>query len=440
MTPHKINPVVLIGIPTLQKAPISWEWSDYFAALTFPLGASVARTRVYGKIVAEARNEIVRQALAMNADYIFFISDDVLAPARAFEMMWRHRKNLVTGVYWTKYQPTHPYLWNGLMRGPFLDWKFGEFFKIDWAGCDCLLAHTEVFRKIKAPWFSHDWAYEEKSIPANLATEDLYFYTKAREAGFDLWCDSAVQCDHQDRETGMRYGLTEAMPQVEGRKEWKLYGDGKKIADIGAGYDTPFFGSEIEVTRIDCNPEIKPDILCDVRSVPVPAETFDVVHARHVLEHFGIIEHPALLKEWVRLLKVGGELIVNVPNLAFAAREILKAEADPNYDATYAYWQLYGLQQKYDLNEVHKCGFTKHGLERALRLIEQLDDFKIVECGQDSINLEGRAIKKQASHPYAILPAWNGITAREHLSDSRVEDFVDGNGRLENPIVEMEDA
>ena len=121
---HKINPLVLVGVPTLQDAPISWEWTDYFMGMAFPLGASVARSRIKGKIVADARNAIVDQALMSNADYVLFISDDVLCPPRTFEMLWRHRKHLATGVYWTKYQPTHPYLWNGLMNGPHFDWTY----------------------------------------------------------------------------------------------------------------------------------------------------------------------------------------------------------------------------------------------------------------------------------------------------------------------------
>lgn len=436
MTPHKINPVVLVGVPTLQKAPISWEWTDYFMALTFPLGASVARTRITGKIVAEARNIIVEQALSTNADYVFMISDDVLAPSRTFELLWRHRKHIVTGVYWTKTQPTAPYLWNGLMKGPFLDWKFGEFFKVDWAGCDCLLVHTDVFRKIKAPWFSHDWAYEEKSAPANLATEDLYFYTKAKEAGFDLWCDSAVQCDHQDRATGIRYGLTELMPQVEMRKGWKLFDSGKKIADIGSGKDTPYFGNDVSVTRIDGDPRVKPDILCDIRAIPVPPETYDVVHARHVLEHFSMQEHPALLKEWIRILKVGGELIINVPNLAFAAKQILHAAANPDYDAMYAYWQLYGRQEDHSDTEVHRCGFTKHGLKRLLDGIEWLCDVVVSESGQDDINLEARAKKLESSYPYAIVPAWNRVAAIEEKSTLQINDVLPTNGKVELELVD----
>lgn len=430
----KIDPVVVVGVPTLQPAPISWEWAEYYFGLAFPLGTAVTRLRVHDKYVADARNQIVRQALALNAEWVLFISDDVLAPPRVYEMLWRHRKHMTTGVYWSKYQPTQPYLWNNspegkFLNGPFVDWTYGEFFKVDWAGCDCLLVNTEVFRKLEYPWFSHDWAYAPQSMPVNLATEDVYFYTKARAAGFELWCDSAVECDHIDRATGMKFGLTPEMPQFVGREKWKpKFDTGKEkphIADIGCGFDTPFFQADASIVRIDGTSELKPDILCDVRTIPVAAETFDLVHVRHVLEHFSALEHEALLKEWVRILKVGGKLVINVPNLAHAAREVLKAEADPDYNAGYAYWQLYGRHQHLIMEEFHKSGFTKPGLRRFFELHPALSDREIAVSEEGDINLTGTALKQRSSAPLAILPLWDSIADK---SNSNGNGYANDNG------------
>ena len=46
----KVNPVVLVGIPTLQDAPISWEWHDASKSMQFPLGTAVSHIRVIEKI------------------------------------------------------------------------------------------------------------------------------------------------------------------------------------------------------------------------------------------------------------------------------------------------------------------------------------------------------------------------------------------------------
>ena len=408
MSHYKIDPKVLVGVPTLMDRPLSWKWTDAYLGMAFPLGCSMARKRVQGKEIGLARNIIVEEALSLNADYVLFISDDVLPPQRVFEDLAKHKKDMVTGVYWTKNQPTKPYIFKDMMKGPFEDWKYGEFFEIDWAGVDCLLVHTDVFRKIEPPWFSTDWTYNENQPKVHVPTEDLYFYTKTRKAGIKLWCDTAVQCGHEDRNTGMVFGLTSEMPQVLNRnKDWKLYEGKKQIADIGCGRDTPYFGKNVQITRIDGDPEVKPDIQCDIRSIPLEKEKFDVVHARHVLEHFYPEDVPGLIAEWCRILKIGGELIINVPDLAHAAREIVKADTNPYYDATYGYWQMYGAKDKFRPEEMHKGGFTKNGLMRMAAGLGYLKDVEIKNVHQGQ-NIELRAVKAKSSDPYAILPNWYG--------------------------------
>jgi|GEM_PF-5335583 len=267
MSHYKIDPKAMIGVPTLMDRPLSWRWMDAYYSVSFPLGTSVARRRIQNKSIGLARNMIIEEALSLNCEYVLFIADDVHVGQRVFEQLLTHKVDMVTGVYWTKYHPTKPYIFKGMMKGPHEDWTFGEFFEIDWSGIDCLLVHTDVFRKIEPPWFSTDWAYNEGQSTKSIATEDLYFFTKTRKAGFKLWCDTSVQCGHEDRNTHYIYGLTDEMPQVVNRVKWELYGKNKKIADVGCGRNTPYFGKDVKVTRIDGDPEVRPDVLCDIRSI-----------------------------------------------------------------------------------------------------------------------------------------------------------------------------
>lgn len=414
---YKINPIVLLGVPTLEPRPLSWEWMDRFMNLQFPLGASVARLRIHGQDVATARNAIVQAALDMNAEYVMMLGDDNLPPANLFSLLHRHREMMVTGVYFQKCYPTHPYLWDGLLKGFYEDWKVGEYFPIDFGGCDALLVHTDVFKAIEPPWFSREWTFEEGQPIGPHLTEDFYFYTKARQAGFKLWVDTEAQLDHQDRTTGIKFGLERGMPQ------WDLdaphpSGDPELlVADIGAGVESPWFGSKAIIRRYDQDAGVRPDVRCDIRAIPEPDQTFDIVSSRHVLEHFMWEEAPVLLQEWMRILKVGGQIRVNVPNLAAAAREILRADADPDVDVgLYPLWQLYGKQEG-NAGEVHRNGFTQHGLRRLLEACG-LKDITVSVVGDFGENLEATAIKASHPIPMAIGPIWRAIEEQGKPKDT----------------------
>lgn len=407
-----MNPLVLVATPTLETRPISWDWVDFAYNMSFPLGASVSRLRIHGKGVAEARNEIVAAALGMNATYILFLGDDNLPPSNLFDLLHRHREHLVTGVYWRKSYPTAPYLWDGLLKGHYTDWKLGEYFPVDFAGVDALLAHTDVFRAMEPPWFSCDWSFDEGQKPGAHFTEDFYFYTKARQAGFRLWCDSAAQLDHQDRATGQRFGLERGMPQWPDETTPAVDPGKILVADIGAGHGSPWFGAEAVIRRYDLDPATRPDVRCDVRAIPELDQTFDVVNTRHVLEHFMWEEAPALVKEWTRILKAGGQFRTNVPNLAAAAREIVKADENPDYDPTlYPLWQLYGKQVG-NFGEVHRNGFTRHGLRRLLESCG-LENVTVELHGAYGENLEARGTKGAHPVPMALAPAWQEIERKE---------------------------
>lgn len=429
---YKINPLVLIGTPTLEDRPISWEWSDSYSSLQIPLGASHTRYRVYGKRVDIARNEIAEKALEVGADWALFSCDDVIPPANIFELLVRHKKKLVTGVYWTKSYPHQPYLWRDILKGAFTDWKYGEFFKVDWSGCDALLVHTDIFRELEYPWFSTEWTFEEGQPRIPLPTEDLYFFTKCREKGIELWCDAAVQCLHQDRQSQIYYGLDPSMPQHEDYKAMlhEVPKDQIYVADIGSGAWQPHFENAV-VKRFDINPEAGPDVICDVRAIPEKAETFDLVYSNHVLEHFLFWEHPDLVREWLRILRVGGEIDIRVPNLEWAAKEVLKSVDNPTTaDGMYAFGAIYGTRDDVRVgepndNQIHKSGFTRKGLRSLFASIGCLDNIEVEADGYDGErSLKIMATKIKSLKPKAILPAWNKTDAKQPAAEIEMVNSV----------------
>jgi len=55
--------------------------------------------------------------------------------------------------------------------------------------------------------------------------------------------------------------------------------------------------------------------VCDIRHLPMGDDLYDEVMAVHVIEHFEPEDAEAALKEWVRVLKPGGEMVLECPDL-----------------------------------------------------------------------------------------------------------------------------
>jgi SAM-dependent methyltransferase len=413
----KLGTRVVMGVPTLRSNPRTPAWIDAMAGLQMPLGSSLGRAWMHDAPIAEARNALAKQALEQGAEWLFFLGDDVLPPANALLMLLDKagreypddrgrmvRADMVTGVYWTKSYPPEPYLWQGLLKGSHREWKAGEFFPVDLAGCDCLLISADVLRGVPEPWFSTEWAWEAGQRPSSIATEDFYFFTKARKHGYRLFADTAVQCMHEDRATGYLFGIEDDMPQARGVLD---LGEAETlVAELGAGMEAAWWGSNARVMRFDIRPELRPDVRCDLRAIPEQLfGKFDVVHARHVLEHFGRYEVQALVAHWARLLKPGGKLVIRVPNVAHAMRRLLAGERH-HYD-----WaQLYG-GQRYE-HDFHRSGFDARSLGALLRSVPALGGVEVTE-EQDGLNLCGAAVLKREPVPEVLADWWEEIAAQE---------------------------
>ncbi|MBL0742216.1 class I SAM-dependent methyltransferase [Chryseolinea lacunae] len=99
-----------------------------------------------------------------------------------------------------------------------------------------------------------------------------------------------------------------------------------KIMEIGTGSGVVKFvlqKSGTEVTTIDIDPNLGPDIVASVLSIPLPDNSFDVALCCQVLEHLPYENFLPALKEIRRLVK--GHLILSLPDLHRAYRFNLQA-------------------------------------------------------------------------------------------------------------------
>ena len=124
---------------------------------------------------------------------------------------------------------------------------------------------------------------------------------------------------------------------------------------------------------------VVPDVICDIRNLqPFDNNYADEIMAIHVIEHFWRWEVVDILKEWVRVLKPGGRMIVECPNLITACVEVLKnpdVASGSGPEGQRTMWCLYGDPQHKDPLMCHRWLYTPVSLARVM-LEAGLTDFK----------------------------------------------------------------
>jgi SAM-dependent methyltransferase len=100
----------------------------------------------------------------------------------------------------------------------------------------------------------------------------------------------------------------------------------KTVIHVGAGGHTvpeEFWPrDEWREISVDLDPTTGPDIVADICEIPLDDETGDAMFCSHVLEHVAEIDLTRVLSEFHRLLKPGGQLVIQVPDIQEAAQWI----------------------------------------------------------------------------------------------------------------------
>lgn len=167
----------------------------------YEISAVVERRKhcIYGMTIDRGYTEAVFQAIRDGATHLMCIEDDTFPPLDAIERLLAHDKDIVCGWY-PKRQPgprigVPIVLKNGKRQTLDDPDAYTGLAELYTAPMGCTLIKTDVFRKIEMPWF----------VTTAQLTQDSFFSQKARDAGYTLWCDTSIRCEHIDRETGIVY-------------------------------------------------------------------------------------------------------------------------------------------------------------------------------------------------------------------------------------------
>jgi ubiquinone/menaquinone biosynthesis C-methylase UbiE len=209
---------------------------------------------------------------------------------------------------------------------------------------------------------------------------------------------------------------------------------GKKLLEIGSGLGTDsvqFARSGAHVTCLDLTPEsialakkhfeirgLEGDfVVGDAENLPFPDNTFDVIYASHILEHTPWYKIEETLREWVRVLKINGEIEIWVPDGLKIAQAFCDAEMAKNEDYKQDGWYKFNNEKdpnkwfsgrmfsygdglgtrghfNFHLSSFSERYLTKIMLNAGLKDVVRLSDKDCRGCSHGWINLGIKGTKK----------------------------------------------
>lgn len=145
--------------------------------------------------VAKAMNTNGEFFLSSGAEWLFLTNDDHIYPYDTLQKLLAHDKDIVSGLYLRRSLPYEPVLFEaenekGWFRPYFLRDGVTGLVPVLAAGSGALLIRRKVLETIPRPW------WELATIAPDLISEDLTFCHKARDHGFEVWCDLDVKVGH----------------------------------------------------------------------------------------------------------------------------------------------------------------------------------------------------------------------------------------------------
>lgn len=142
--------------------------------------------------VHDARNKIVSEAINIGASHLMFIDADTVFPPDGVDTLIERDKDIIGGLYYRRQPPHLPTI--NQQEGNSLiipkTWDKSKPFEVFAVATGFMLIKTEVFKKIKPPYFYFG------NFHGKAMGEDVYWCWKARRAGFKIWCDPTIELGH----------------------------------------------------------------------------------------------------------------------------------------------------------------------------------------------------------------------------------------------------
>ena len=231
----------------------------------------------------------------------------------------------------------------------------------------CVMIKRELFDKIGL--------LDESFSPGG--GEDIDFTIRARAAGYDAQVITETTFNggtnvgnfpiwHKDNKTfGEIPEYTNWIVKRNGHLNCKRYNKNIKLNLGSGGVDYPGY---LSVDLYDKRAHIIMDI---EKNMDFEDNSVTEILASHIFEHFSPYKIESILKEWFRILKPGGKLIMEMPNIEELCRNFITADYQKRFgilNAIYGSVNTTDVGERSDITSPHLFGWWPEAIWQYLRL------------------------------------------------------------------------
>lgn len=185
---------ILIGCPVYRTISVKTAFSLIDMIKNTPYETEVIFQE--GIFIHQNQNNIVDYAVEKGFDYVFFVEHDMVFEPDILKKLLKDNKDIICANYNHRSEPQCSMVYGLNDKGELIGFNNKEIptetFKCGAIPTGLTLIKTSIFEKLKKPYFFYK--YNDEGIMES--SQDVYFCQKAREAGFDIWCNPNIQVGH----------------------------------------------------------------------------------------------------------------------------------------------------------------------------------------------------------------------------------------------------
>lgn len=138
-----------------------------------------------GSVIAQQRNTLVEQAIAVDATHILWLDSDMHIPATAAGKLLLPDVDIVAATYSTRIKPQRSVAFTDQYNLDSRLTALSGLHRVFAVGMGCMMVKIHVYKNLPKPWFQYHWNEDTE----DLSGEDIYFCKLAKDHGYEIYVD-----------------------------------------------------------------------------------------------------------------------------------------------------------------------------------------------------------------------------------------------------------